>query len=97
MKLYVIYESNKKAINKALKDYSMSIMSWSELLDFQNKSVKRKKDRVTDEVFSLEFDTCLQPVKGKPGLKQCIFVLSEDDIEDIISETFNLLETNTWV
>jgi hypothetical protein len=95
--LYVVY-SNKKAVQKALKEYRADVFSWSELLDLYNKQ-RNKTKRVTDEVFSLDFDTCLNSTKKEPGLKQCAFVLTEEhiqDVEDIICEHFELLETNKY-
>lgn len=95
--LYVVAESNKKSANKILKNLSceVNVLSWSELLSLYNRRGK-KKDYISDEIFSLQFDTCLNSIKGKPGLKQSIFIISEYDIKDIVSDNFNLLEINQW-
>jgi hypothetical protein len=96
--LYVVYSTNKKLVQKALKEYQADVLSWSELLELYNKK-KIKSKRVTDEVFSLDFDTCLNSTKKEPGLKQCTFVLTGEhiqEVEDVICENFELLETNKY-
>jgi hypothetical protein len=95
--LYVI-NANKKLVQKALKKHNVNVLAWSELLTLYNQK-RNKTKRVTDEVFSLDFDTCLNSTKNEPGLKQCVFVLTDkhdQEIEDIICENFNLLETNQY-
>jgi hypothetical protein len=95
--LYVVY-GNKKLVQKALKEYHADVLAWSELLDMYNQK-RNKTKRVSDEVFSLDFDACLNSTKKEPGLKQCVFVLtSEHDqgVEDTICENFDLLETNPY-
>jgi hypothetical protein len=95
--LYVVY-SNKKLVQKALKEYRADVLSWSELLELYN-SKRNKTKRVSDEVFSLDFDTCLTSTKKEPGLKQCVFVLTEEhnqEIEDTICAKFELIETNKY-
>jgi hypothetical protein len=85
-------------VQKALKEYQADVLSWSELLELYNRG-KTKTKRVTDETFSLDFDTCLTSTKKEPGLKQCVFVLTGEhnqEIEDTICEKFELLETNKY-
>ena len=89
-------DQTKKEVNTFLKSKNISgkVYTFKELLAERNSKIKQKTKKLTEEMFSTEFDTLLNGSKNEPGLKTCLFIKTEEDILDIIKKEYEWLELN---
>lgn len=93
--IYVISTNDaKKVISKYFKDkgHSVKVSTFKEYVAFRNSKVKLKKDKRSEELISMEFDTLYKSHKNEIGLCDCILIESEDDILEILQEQYELIE-----
>ena len=92
---YVINtDQSKKEITTFLKssNFSSKIYTWKELFSDRNSKIKQKTKKLTEEMFSTEFDTPLNSSKKEIGLKNCTFIKTEDDILELLRDNYELIE-----
>lgn len=93
MTIYVISDSDKLLVSQSLKSKYIEIYNWNEYVNYRNKQLfgNKKSKYFSEELISLEFNTCLNSFKNDLGLKECIFVISQNSIKQI-EKQFNIIE-----
>ena len=87
-------DQTKKDVTNFLKSKNLSgkVYTFKELLAERNSKIKQKTKKLTEEMFSTEFDNPLNYSKKEIGLKNCTFIKTEDDILELLRDNYELIE-----
>ena len=87
-------DQTKKDVTNFLKSKNLSgkVYTFKELLAERNSKIKQKTKKLTEEMFSTEFDTPLNGFKNEASLKTCLFIKTEEDILGVLKNNYEWLE-----